>query len=117
MTLVLITHDMGVVFETADRVMVMYASQQVEEQPTRSLFERPRHPYTAALLEGLPERNRDKRRLSVIPGSVPGAFDRLNGCVFAPRCGYTQPKCTSQRPELTVSATGGLRCHFPLEGE
>ncbi|MDR0251872.1 MAG: ABC transporter ATP-binding protein [Brucellaceae bacterium] len=117
MTLVLITHDMGVVFETADRVMVMYASQQVEEQPTRSLFEQPRHPYTAALLEGLPERNRDKRRLSVIPGNVPGAFDRLNGCVFAPRCRFSRAKCTIERPPLALSAAGGLRCHFPLEGE
>lgn len=117
MTLVLITHDMGVVYETADRVMVMYASQQVEQQTTRHLFDHPRHPYTAALLEGLPERSRDKRRLSVIPGNVPGAFERLDGCVFAPRCRFTQPKCNIERPELVVSAIGGLRCHFPLRSD
>lgn len=115
MTLVLITHDMGVVSQTADRVMVMYASQQVEQRKASLLFDAPRHPYTAALLEALPERNRDKPRLSVIPGVIPGALDRPEGCVFAPRCRSVQPLCVTTRPELAFTRESTVRCHFPLE--
>ncbi|NBU14752.1 MAG: ABC transporter ATP-binding protein, partial [Alphaproteobacteria bacterium] len=81
MGLVLITHDMGVVAETAERVVVQYAGQQVEKQDTRGLFRDPHHPYTAALLAALPERATG-RVLPSIPGVVPGQFDQLNGCRF-----------------------------------
>ena len=84
MALVLITHDMGVVAETADRVMVMYAGQAVEQQPVDSLFADPHHPYTAALLEALPERSAGKHRLATIPGVVPGLDDRPGGLPFPP---------------------------------
>ena len=77
MGLILITHDMGVVAETAHRVAVQYAGQQVEMQPVLELFEHPRHPYTAALLSALPERASRDQRLPTIPGVVPGQFDRL----------------------------------------
>jgi dipeptide transport system ATP-binding protein len=114
MAMVLITHDMGVVAETAERVIVMYASQQVEIQPAAQLFENPRHPYTAALLEALPERSLDKRRLATIPGMVPGIADRPAGCVFNPRCNFATDRCRAEQPAL-AGPTGALaRCHYPL---
>ena len=84
MALVLITHDMGVVAETAQRVQVMYAGQMVEEQPTEALFAAPRHPYTAALLDALPERAMGRARLPTIPGVVPGIDDRPTGLPVQP---------------------------------
>jgi dipeptide transport system ATP-binding protein len=115
MAMVLITHDMGVVAETAQRVMVMYASQQVEEQMADRLFEQPRHPYTAALLEALPERAHDKR-LNTIPGVVPGIADRPSGCVFNPRCGFAQDRCRAEQPALEAKLGARVRCHFPIGG-
>jgi dipeptide transport system ATP-binding protein len=115
MALVLITHDMGVVAETAQRIMVMYASQQVEEQTADRLFEQPRHPYTAALLEALPERAHGKR-LNTIPGVVPGIADRPTGCVFNPRCGFVQERCRAERPALETKLDARVRCHFPIGG-
>ncbi|MBN9451446.1 MAG: ABC transporter ATP-binding protein [Bosea sp.] len=114
MAMVLITHDMGVVAEAVDRVMVMYASQPFELQTTRALFECPRHPYTAALLEALPERNRGKRRLSVIPGTVPGLADRPSGCIFSPRCQFVDARCRDVPPSLVGLNAGQVRCHHPL---
>jgi dipeptide transport system ATP-binding protein len=115
MGLVLITHDMGVVAETAERVMVMYAGQQVEEQPVEALFAAPRHPYTAALLDALPERSIGRRRLATIPGVVPGIDDRPTGCLFNPRCGFVETLCRVERPALLPDSAGRLvRCHFPL---
>ena len=95
MALVLITHDMGVVAETADRVIVQYAGRQVEANTTRELFADPRHPYTAALLAALPERA-TPRRLPAIPGVVPGQFDRPAGCLFAPRCAFAFAACRAR---------------------
>ncbi len=110
MGLVLITHDMGVVAETAHRVQVMYAGQMVEEQSTDALFAAPRHPYTAALLDALPERAHGRARLPTIPGVVPGIDDRPTGCLFNPRCGLVTDLCRSTKP-LTAN---GVRCHTPL---
>jgi dipeptide transport system ATP-binding protein len=112
LALVLITHDLAVVAEMARRVAVMYAGQVVEEGLAEELFERPRHPYTAALLAALPEHNRGARRLAALPGVVPGRYDRPTGCLFAPRCAQAQPRCTAERPALAA----GVRCHFPLSG-
>ena len=109
MGLVLITHSMGVVAETAERVSVQYAGQKVEEQPVRELFADPRHPYTAALLSALPERAK-ARRLPSIAGVVPGQFDRPPGCLFAPRCEFATSLCHSTAPELN----DGALCHYPL---
>jgi len=104
-----------VVAETARRVMVMYASQQVEEQLAERLFEQPRHPYTAALLEALPERAHGKK-LNTIPGVVPGIADRPTGCVFNPRCGFVQERCRIERPALETKLGARVRCHFPIGG-
>ena len=109
MGLVLITHSMGVVAETAERVSVQYAGQKVEEQPVANLFATPRHPYTAALLSALPERSLGKR-LPSIPGVVPGQFDRPVGCLFSPRCGFATDLCRSTRPDMNF----GALCHYPL---
>jgi dipeptide transport system ATP-binding protein len=110
MSLVLITHDLAVVAEMARRVAVMYAGQVVEEAGVDTLFDAPRHPYTAALLAAIPEHNRGATRLAALPGIVPGRFDRPAGCLLAPRCGQVQPRCHTERPPLT----SGVRCFFPL---
>jgi dipeptide transport system ATP-binding protein len=116
MALALITHDMGVVAETAQRVMVMYAGQAVEEQPADSLFAAPRHPYTGALLEALPERSAGRARLATIPGVVPGIEDRPAGCLFNPRCAFVRERCRRERPALIADRPGHpVRCHFPLD--
>ena len=110
MSLVLITHDLAVVAEMAQRVCVMYAGQVVESAATEALFEQPRHPYTHALLAALPEHNKGAKRLSALPGIVPGRFDRPAGCLLAPRCAHVQRRCLAERPQLTE----GVRCFFPL---
>lgn len=115
MGLVLITHDMGVVAETAQHVTVQYAGQKVEEQAVTSLFDHPYHPYTAALLSALPERA-TSRILPSIPGVVPGQFDRPQGCLFSPRCEHTTELCEQQAPTHKDASQGYARCHFPLEG-
>ena len=116
MALVLITHDMGVVAETAERVIVMYAGQPAEEQTANGLFNDPRHPYTSALLHALPERSYGERRLPTIPGVVPGAHDRPEGCVFNPRCGHVQDRCRSERPTFeTLTDSTKVRCFYPLD--
>jgi dipeptide transport system ATP-binding protein len=114
MGLVLITHDMGVVAETADRVIVQYAGQQVEANGTRALFSDPHHPYTAALLAALPERATE-RNLPAIPGVVPGQFDRPKGCLFSPRCGFAFDACHRLAPRRAGSELGAALCHTPLE--
>ena len=115
MGLILITHDMGVVAETAKRVQVMYAGQMVEEQSTDALFAAPLHPYTAALLDALPERAIGKRRLPTIPGVVPGIDDRPDGCLFNPRCKFQVEACTVYPPALAGGSGVRARCHFPLD--
>jgi dipeptide transport system ATP-binding protein len=113
MALVLITHDMGVVAETAEQVSVQYAGQKVEQQEVGALFETPHHPYTAALLSALPERA-TTRHLPTIPGVVPGQFDRPNGCLFSPRCEFADERCRSEPPRVGRAETGFARCHYPL---
>ena len=109
MGLVLITHSMGVVAETAERVSVQYAGQKVEEQDVSGLFTTPHHPYTAALLSALPERATE-RKLPSIPGVVPGQFDRPKGCLFAPRCQIATELCHATKPPWQF----GALCHYPL---
>jgi dipeptide transport system ATP-binding protein len=113
MALVLITHNMGVVAETAHRIMVMYAGQIMEERKAADLFASPQHPYTAALLAALPERS-DGGRLATIPGVVPGLYDRPKGCLFSPRCAYATEHSRNVRPNLRPWAGGQIRCHYPL---
>ncbi|GGA09723.1 ABC transporter ATP-binding protein [Neptunicoccus cionae] len=113
MGLVLITHDMGVVAETAERVSVQYAGQKIEEQPVLPLFQSPHHPYTAALLDALPERATEKH-LPTIPGMVPGQFDRPAGCLFSPRCKFANSKCKAEQPAPQGPDLGHARCFYPL---
>lgn len=113
MGLVMITHNMGVVADTAQRVMVMYAGQIMEERSASDLFASPQHPYTAALLAALPERS-EGGRLATIPGVVPGLYDRPKGCLFSPRCAYATEHSRNVRPELRPWAGGHIRCHYPL---
>src|SRR5271157_5438629 len=114
MGLVLITHDMGVVAETADRVIVMYAGHEMEMNGTRALFADPHHPYTAALLAALPERA-TQQRLPAIPGVVPGQFDRPRGCSFSPRCAFAFDACRKFAPRRAPPELGAALCHTPLE--
>ena len=114
MAILLITHDLAVVAETADRVVVMYAGQVMETGEVPAIFEWPQHPYTQALLDALPEHNVDRARLRTIPGVVPGAFDRPAGCLLAPRCSYAAARCVAVRPALVGDAARAVRCHFPL---
>ncbi len=115
MALVLITHNMGVVSEMAQRVAVMYAGQIMEEQRAEALFASPRHPYTDALMAALPERSDGRSRLATIPGMVPGLYDRPAGCLFAPRCAHAQVDCQQSRPALHTLQHGQICCHHPLE--
>ena len=114
MALVLITHNMGVVSEMAQRVAVMYAGQIMEEQSAHALFNTPQHPYTEALLAALPERSNDNVRLATIPGMVPGLYDRPTGCLFAPRCAYATEHSRTVRPLPRDWNDGMVRCHYPL---
>ncbi|MES2937119.1 MAG: ABC transporter ATP-binding protein [Pseudomonadota bacterium] len=114
MALVLITHNMGVVSEMAQRVAVMYAGQVMEQQRAEALFTRPQHPYTEALLSALPEHGEAGHRLATIPGVVPGIYDRPAGCLFAPRCAYATEHSRTVRPALRPWQDGQVRCHYPL---
>jgi len=114
MALILITHDMGVVAETAQHVVVQYAGRQVEKQEVKSLFAHPRHPYTEALLSALPERAGDQARLPTIPGVVPGQHDRPTGCPFNPRCRYATEHCREVEPVAADDDPARTLCHYPL---
>jgi len=102
MAVILITHDLGVIAETADRVVVMYAGRVVEEASAEQLFETPLHPYTQGLLESLPklEAGKRHRRLTAIPGLIPNLLDLPTGCKFAPRCPKVIGDCWPTEPEL-----------------
>ncbi|EHR73757.1 oligopeptide/dipeptide ABC transporter, ATP-binding protein [Burkholderiales bacterium JOSHI_001] len=113
MGLVLITHDLGVVAELADRVVVQYAGRQVESQSAATLFRDPHHPYTAALLAALPERAQG-RRLAAIPGLVPAQGSRPAGCLFAPRCAHATTTCQTLAPAAAGDDLGRALCHTPL---
>ena len=117
MAILLITHSLGVVAETADHVVVMYAGRIVERAPTAELFARPRHPYTFGLLESLPERHvRGERRLREISGTVPNPLQWPSGCRFRTRCFKAQARCAQEDPVLRPDGAGHLlACHFPVE--
>ncbi len=118
MALILITHDLALVAEAAHRIVVMYAGQVVEMGPVPEIFESPRHPYTAALLEALPERSDGETRLKTIPGVVPGQFDRPTGCLLNPRCRFATDRCRQQTPQLETALDGRqVRCFTPLDAE
>jgi peptide/nickel transport system ATP-binding protein len=115
--IILITHDLGVVAEIAERVLVMYAGRKVEEAPVGELFRSPRHPYTQGLLGALPKLgsslNEKATKLVEIPGAVPSLKQRIAGCVFASRCALARDVCRHVPPALELKAPGHLAaCHF-----
>jgi peptide/nickel transport system ATP-binding protein len=118
MSIMLITHAMGVVAETAQRVVVMYAGRVVEEATVDQLFASPAHPYTQGLIRSIPRIDFDstlKQRLEAIPGSVPKLIIPPTGCRFAPRCQHASDRCTQEMPELRDIASGHkVACHFTI---
>jgi len=100
MAVILITHNMGVVAEFADRVMVMYAGRAAERAPVEQVFDHPSHPYTKGLLASIPDLDEDRRRLTAIPGMMPNPLALPPGCRFEPRCGYAIPACRQALPPL-----------------
>jgi oligopeptide/dipeptide ABC transporter ATP-binding protein len=106
MAIIVITHNMGVVAETADRVLVMYAGRIVEAAPVARLFDNPLHPYTRGLLECVPSLGQDHERLVAIPGTLPDPARRPAGCRYAPRCRYAIPACAAAIPPLIVCDPG-----------
>ena len=117
MALILITHDLAVVANYTEEVVVMYAGQVVERAPTATLFARMRHPYTEALLRSIPRLdNPTGHMLQVIPGQPPDLVDRPAGCRFAPRCRYAQPRCVAETPPLRRGTADGhlYRCFYPV---
>jgi oligopeptide/dipeptide ABC transporter ATP-binding protein len=115
MSILLITHDLGVVAETCDEVAVMYAGRVVERAATAELFARPRHHYTAGLLRSVPGASHD--RLQEIRGMVPAPWDLPAGCKFADRCPAAAEKCRAEEPPLVPLGQSMVRCHFPLGEE
>ncbi|QSN61150.1 MULTISPECIES: ABC transporter ATP-binding protein [unclassified Caballeronia] len=118
MALVLISHDLAVVSEVAQRVAVMYAGEIIETNHVPAIFSEPHHPYTEALLAAIPEHSRGAARLAALPGMVPGRDDRPSGCLFAPRCKYVVDDCWKGRPHLyqldARDAAVRARCIKPL---
>ncbi|BFG74949.1 ABC transporter ATP-binding protein [Paraburkholderia terrae] len=118
MALVLISHDLAVVSEVAQRVAVMYAGEVIETNRVPDIFKAPHHPYTEALLAAIPEHNVGAVRLAALPGMVPGRDDRPKGCLFAPRCKYVVDDCNKARPALSPLAdhdpAAQVRCIKPL---
>jgi oligopeptide/dipeptide ABC transporter ATP-binding protein len=111
--IVLITHDLGVIAETAQRVVVMYAGRKVEEAPVKELFRNPRHPYTRGLMASVPRLERAaeagaRPRLAEIPGMVPSLKEMPQGCTFAERCSFASEVCRKAYPPLEQKAAGHL---------
>ncbi len=113
MAILLITHNLGIVGDMADRVAVMYAGQIVELAPAKELLRRPLHPYTRALMASVPKLGSDADRLSAIPGNVPRIGNFPPGCRFAPRCPMAKPECSKAIPDLIEVEPGRwVRCPF-----
>ena len=116
MSILLITHDLGVIAESTSRVLVMYAGQIVEEAPVRTLFAAAHHPYTEGLLSAMPRMGDRRERLTVIPGTVPSPFEWPAGCRFHDRCAYAWDRCRTEAPPLYQIGTGHVsRCHLAAE--
>jgi peptide/nickel transport system ATP-binding protein len=113
LAMILITHDLGVIAEIADRVLVLYAGRAAESAPVRTIFDAPAHPYTRALLGSIPDITTRRARLTAIPGTVPEALNMPPGCRFAPRCQLYQPPCDQAPPPLrTLAANHSAACIF-----
>ena len=119
MGVILITHDMAVVAENCDRVIVMYLGQMVEEASVTDIFEHPLHPYTIGLIQSIPQMTTDsEQELFMRTGSLPLLTQIKKGCRFASRCPYATDKCREEEPELQKTGENhSVRCHFPRFGE
>jgi oligopeptide/dipeptide ABC transporter ATP-binding protein len=116
--IILITHDLGVVAEVCDSVLVMYAGNIVEEGPIDAIFDTPSHPYTWGLLGSLPNAQRSKSQLQMIPGSPPSLLNLPPGCPFHPRCSYALPVCSERLPELEIiegDTHHKAACHLSMD--
>jgi oligopeptide/dipeptide ABC transporter ATP-binding protein len=113
LAVLLITHNLAVVSQVADRVAVMYAGEIVEEAPSAAIFGEPRHPYTQGLLSSIPSANDDRKRLYTIPGRVPDPRVLPPACLFAPRCPYAIHRCWHEHPDLIAEGGHLLRCWNP----
>lgn len=117
-SIILITHDLGVVSEVCDRIVVMYAGKVVEEGTVKSLYKNPKHPYTNGLIQSVPDIRQKKERLYSIPGNVPKPTAEQNSCMFADRCRHVFDRCRSEMPELTETNSGQkVRCFLFEEGK
>ena len=117
MAIILITHDIGLVANMADRVLVMYAGQIIEEAPAMELFRSPKHPYTQALLNTVPTiRDSAERRLLSIPGIVPESYDNIRGCRFADRCRFRRPECDQPQEDYQFAEAHTAKCIVSKEG-
>lgn len=117
MSMILITHDIGLVANMADRVIVMYAGQIIEEGPVKEVFKNPGHPYTRALLNTIPTIwDSPDRKLASIPGMVPESYDDIAGCRFADRCMYRRPKCSQPQKDYELTQGHRAKCIVVKEG-
>ncbi len=118
MSVILITHDIGLVAQMADRVLVMYAGQIVEEAPVRDLFQSPKHPYTKALLATVPTiMDESDRKLFAIPGIVPEKYHEISGCRFRDRCSYCEEQCKNMQKNVEFSPGHFAKCEVMKERE
>ncbi|MCP3740091.1 ABC transporter ATP-binding protein [Rossellomorea sp. BNER] len=117
MSILLITHDLGVVAEMCDKVVVMYAGEIVEESTVIELFESPKHPYTKGLIASLPDIEDEKEYLSSIPGTVPSPTDMPPGCRFAPRCTFAHEQCRQAPPVVSVNQESRTKCWLYVKEE
>ena len=113
---IFISHDMGVIYQMVDRVVVMYAGQFVESAPCKKLFEKPLHPYTIGLQNAIPQINRQQSSLQDIPGSVPMLDNLPEGCLFAPRCPFAKGECFTKKVSLKYYDDHSVRCLLVDEG-
>jgi oligopeptide/dipeptide ABC transporter ATP-binding protein len=117
-SILMITHDLGVIAETASRVVVMYCGEVVEEADVNTLFDAAHHPYTEGLMHAMPQLGEPRARLNVIPGSVPAPTDWPSGCRFRERCPYSWELCETEHPPLyQISESHTSRCHLAVEPE
>jgi len=113
LTMILITHNLGVLAQTADDIAIIYAGRIAEHASTEALFSEPQHPYTQALLEAVPDVSKPEKRLTWIPGAPPDLVDSVPGCMYNPRCPHVMDICKSVEPDLITSNTGGtVACHL-----
>jgi len=115
MSLVLITHDLGVVAQSCEKVLVLYGGQLMEYDDIKPLFANPSHPYTQALLSAIPRLDQGDEELNAIPGDPPNMMHMPKGCPFSPRCAYVAENCRTDRPIVLPSGSGLRACHKPLK--